>query len=397
MSSDTTEKQTNEQAAPKGCPPRLQFSLRALLGVVWCICVILGTLRYGLVPPVALGVPLAITGFLFLTGKGFPGGRRWLLAVPAVLVSVSLLVGCLLLATPLDAATWMIVCGAVAWAFVLSWHVGGRKRCLVAAPLVFQWFVVLYILAPRDVEAFVPLDGTYIQDVRGGRDGMQFAGIRVGWSGPNTDLLEHCLGPLQPEWRHRCCLSPYIKDGNERVNSRSIIGSDFLPELLAMLPHDEARRQVLTCLTDSGNLARVHQGLLLTCLYTLGYPPGHDASSWWEHHAPLFQSKDDPDAAVRLVWAWCERAASYDSGKDGDWSNRDSWEIQRQLRAARYQETGSWGGDFDFGDSYQLFLVQNNLLGGRNTKPPIPDLGVDKVIWWPVEAVGDETVRGPDG
>jgi hypothetical protein len=267
----------------------------------------------------------------------------------------------------------MVFSGGVLWSLMFATALA--RTCGVAAlscvPIAFQVLIPLYLLQPRAVEAFIPLDGDYIQDVRGARGGVDFSGMRFGWKGENTALLESHLGPIQPQWKHSCSLSFGVRDGNERVDSRSIIQQEFLGDLLALLRDDEARRMVLKCVTDPTNLLRVHQGLLLVCVYQWGYPPGHDAASWWTKHRWVFYAERDPHQAWRVMWGWREKieAASRDH----------EWPISSQLHAAYDQEGGAWGGDRKLGELFD----REPFWRLSPQRPKVQNLGVDQLDWWP--------------
>jgi hypothetical protein len=224
------------------------------------------------------------------------------------------------------------------------------------------------------VALLLPLESNYLMDTRGGRLAVELLPwhVRFGGDGPNTRLLASYLGPTPPQWRHadvRSMLLRKWRDGNERVHRRSIIFRSDLSAILSRLPPDEARAQVLRCATDPDNLLRVHQGLLLVCLNEWGYPPGHDAKSWWARHGPLFRQEYDAGAAVRTVAGWTDALEKRSDQTEA---------VRSQLRAARYQEHGNWGGDAAFGEA---FCELSDRADGR----PIPELvgGLAAVDWWP--------------
>jgi hypothetical protein len=224
---------------------------------------------------------------------------------------------------------------------------------------------------------FVPLESDIYQDVRGGRRSRLLIphGFRFGWDGPNTRMLEVWLGPLKPEWRHlttEFMLLGDWRDGDERVNKHNLIFFDVLPVILGRLPHDDARRQVLQCLTDPTNLLRIHQCLLLVCVHELGFPEGLDATTWWEKHSWLFIREGDPKQASRIVWGWIDRIPVE------RWTNR----MRRWIRAAEHQQGGSWGGDPAFGPAYDDL---NESLD-RVKASVDPKLGVNRIAWWTTPA-----------
>lgn len=251
-------------------------------------------------------------------------------------------------------------------------RVGASARvrwALAAIPLLFH------------LHLHAPWESSHLQDVRGGREGVRlFPGLRFGRDGPNTALLERLLGPLEAEWRHQAIRSMLLidwRDGNERVNSRSLIRRDDYSEILAMLPDDAARRQVSACLTDARNLARVHQGLLLACLKALGYPAGHDATSWWAAHAWAFARIPDPEEAAAFVHGWTHAARGFGA--------RDAT-IASQLRAVEYQERGSWGGDLELGRAFydleRAVLVDGDAAARLAAR--------EWIVWWPEHRRPDE-------
>lgn len=136
-----------------------------------------------------------------------------------------------------------------------------------------------------------------------------------------------------------------------------------------MLPSDSARTKVLRCLTDPENRLRVHQGLLLVCLSSFGYPEGFDAESWWRHHEVWFVQERDPVQAARVTQGW---SAHLRTLANGDLPP----ELATQLQAANYQERGEWGGHLDFGEAFQL--LQHGEMSER-----LRLLLKHPAAWWP--------------
>lgn len=257
-------------------------------------------------------------------------------------------------------------------------HLGVSARgrwALAAIPLLFH------------LQLHVPVESDWLQDVRRGRVGVRVTpGFRFGRDGPNTALLQEYVGPLPAEWRHRCVRSMLLcdwRDGNERVNSRSLIHRDDLAAVLAMLPDRDARKQVVGCLTDSGNLLRVHQGLLLTCLKVLGHPAGHDARSWWRAHAWVFVREADPERAAGWVQGWTDRARRFGRAWIQDTYYEQYGQIGDQIRATQYQEWGAWGGDRVFAEAFNGRPLKR-LQGLAVEWPP------GSVLWWPDYRMPDE-------
>ncbi|MDF1665222.1 MAG: hypothetical protein P1V97_25895 [Planctomycetota bacterium] len=235
-----------------------------------------------------------------------------------------------------------------------------------------------------------PMVSHWIQDVRGGREGTILSPwqFQFGREGKNTALLESYLGPIKPDWRHRASRSNWIswKDGNERVNSKSLIYSETLPKILHRLPTSAARRQVLRCLSDSSNLMRVHQGLLLAALDLHGYPEGYQSMIWWKAHRWIFVVEKSGLRAAYMTEHWTERCKTYlIEDENGGYANRYGLLVQ-QARAAGYQDTGGWGGDPGFVDGvFQLSrLMYEDIEIDRSTLTQLDEEFAGKtVVWWP--------------
>lgn len=262
---------------------------------------------------------------------------------------------------PIDGFTWFVLAATPLTAGVAGYF---RRRVITGVVVVFSLF-----LAFPDPFLVIPLPGRWsLFDDRGGREGTSLSpGLRFGRPGRNTALLESHLGRLEPNWWVQAPRFPHIRDGNERVYSRSMIRSENLPAILAMLPSDTARRQVLACLTDPDNRLRVHQGLLLACLKQFGFPAGFDAERWWAFHEPTFVRERDADRAARVAYEWLEDANRLSSS----WSG----ELGGQLSAASYHVRGHWGRDHHFGVAYRQ--LQDAPRSEREGLPLV------KVIWWP--------------
>ena len=244
------------------------------------------------------------------------------------------------------------------------------------------WFVLalsvcLYLNFPRECQVIPVINVWSLYDDVGSRSGSAITPfLHFGRDGENTKLMESYVGPLEANWWYQCPLSPYMRDGNERVRSRSITRYGYFPELLAMLPDDQARRTVILALTDRSNRLRVHQGLLLACLYVGNYPEGMDAESWWAHHQALFEPEYDPTVAAAVIQGWRAQAERLES-RDVDSI------IYLQLYATGYQEEGGWGGDEELGE-----VALDIEYGGREPDPDGLARG-QQVIWWPDEAQED--------
>lgn len=205
-----------------------------------------------------------------------------------------------------------------------------------------------------------------LQDIRGGRNGIQLlSDFSFSWPGPNTALLETYLGPLHPEWEQQWYLSRGYAGQDERVNRQSIIRRSDLPEILAMLPSEAARRQALACVTNPKNLARVHQGMWLVAIKVFGYPDGLDAESWWRQDAKSFRSTEDANEASRLVYGWRSEVELL-ADEEARASSADLISIRQQLDAAANQEMGMWGGNGEFSEAYFLTSVREGMSAAES-------------------------------
>ena len=231
-----------------------------------------------------------------------------LAAVGVVCTSSLVLVSVLHLGTPLKLFTWLAVLLAAGSGATLA--LTGRRRLWFPACLS----ACFYLAFPGPCQVIPMLEKWSLFDDRGGRHGWAITpGLMFGVDGPNTELMEGLVGPLAPNWWVQAPLSPYIRDGNERVNSRSVIRYSFFPDVLQMLPDDKARRAVIEALTDTENRLRVHQGLLLTCLVVESYPDGMDAESWWSHHKLVLRPEYDAAKAASITFEWSSRVQAHDA------------------------------------------------------------------------------------
>jgi hypothetical protein len=351
-----------------------QFGVGTLFGVILLVGCILSGLRIGISSTLALCVPLGILGFQILASRAFATRtpvKSW--APTALCTLLALLTA--LIATPNDSKTWICLFGGAAWSLVFVAIRRGKARKLFMIPIGVQVLLLLCCLLPGCIPF---LEVASIQDVRGGRTGIKVVGLRFRTSEQNTALLEEYLGPLEPQWEHQSLISPPARDGNERVNSRSIIRDVELPAILAMLPDHAARRLVLKCLTDPRNKLRVHQGMLLVALYTLDYPPGYNARSWWKQHSHLFCVEDYPYRAVKVIWGWRHRIEESTPIHGEEQDQQRYRGIWRQCQAADYQERGSWGGDSGVGEAF--VRLERTIRKLPNLEDNLP---VHGIAWWP--------------
>lgn len=292
---------------------------------------------------------------------------RLSLAALGLLCTTSLVVvACVRLGLPLNAYTSLVVAVCAMSGVSLGLTGTPRTICLPA------FLMCVYLASPGPFQV-VPLVVVYsLFDDVGGRSGRAITPeLWFGHDGPNTAILESYVGPPNANWWRQAPLSPYIRDGNERVQSRSIIRYEWFPDILAMLPDDSARVIVIRALIDPENRLRVHQGLLLTALNDLGYPAGMDSQSWWTQHKLLFGSEHDPVAAASLTRDWLHNIER----RDADW--RFPNRLATQCRAVRYQQRGEWGGHPDFGEAF-IGIEQGQIDCDARMAA-----AAQEIVWWP--------------
>lgn len=366
---------------------RWQFAMRDLLAWTWCAGAIAAAGRNGLSSLAAFGIPLSIVGYQAIARSKdwrWPGWRIVARRYCGVFVCGGLLAALLLRGVwPFDAASGMALAGGVLWSLMLASARRRFWRVLSPAPILGFAYLLTCSMAAEKMERFirgVPRS-VLLQDVRGGRDGVQLLGdFSYSWPGPNSVLIERYLGSLAGEWEGRWYASKWYLGLEERVNRRSIIRQPDLPEMLALLPSDEARRQVLRCVTTPENQARVHQGLLLVALKRFGYPEGYDANRWWRKHEPAFRVVEAPLEASQLVYGWRNAIQRIASESEGRSPSLPDLALRQQLDAALMQEMGMWGGDGDFSDAYYLMAVRRKQAGadeGDDLRAPNQN-----VAWW---------------
>jgi hypothetical protein len=229
--------------------------------------------------------------------------RRLLVLGPPCLAAVMAITLCACLGYPATLETGFVLFGGVAWSVA----------CLRFFRPPGQWVLAFLCVAGYPYLGILE-HRTAAFDLKTGAQGkavMPLLRIHVPVcmlvfeEESNRALIEHYLGRSSVRrWQLLYSRPGIARDGNDRVDSRSLLFSRSLSAVLSMLPSEEARRRVLTCLTDQENHARAHQGVLLACLMTLGYPPGYDARTWWIRHESLFHPLHDANEAARVVAGW---------------------------------------------------------------------------------------------
>ncbi|KKK72880.1 hypothetical protein LCGC14_2899450, partial [marine sediment metagenome] len=278
---------------------------------------------------------------------------------------------------PANAATWAAVLGSGVL-LVLAVLMRGRRGRRV-------WWVGfgLYYLI-----LLLPFETYGMLDFRSGRTGVDAVlvweigpRLRYQRDGQNTAVLEDLSGRGTPAWRSAGLSSTFFglgswMDGSDVTVQSALIGQPCLREVLNRLPDDRAKTQVLGCLTDPTNVARVHQEQLLLTLWLLGYPKGHDAVSWWQQHRDIFRSYPDEAVAARLVYGLHDRFRSV----LGEPSHSDS--AHHHLWVLHHHVRGSVIG----GDPALAIAVMQRWVDDGGEAPE--DAWADRIAWWPA-AVGE--------
>lgn len=280
---------------------------------------------------------------------------------------------------PGDAWTWAclsIYCAVL----TLSW-LTHASRLNWAKNLITGFFLL---------SLFVPYQDNEIQDLRGGRWGTIILPwqLKFGRNGENTEFLENHLGPLKPELRFKLNRSKVFSrslENPEQVNSRSLIVSRRLEDILRRLPDRAACDQVLNCLTEPNNLLRVHQSMLLTALDAKGFPKGYDKWSWWQAHRWIFVVEKSGLRAAYITYEWLDRCASYLVWDSGGRYPKRFYALAMQIQAARYQKWGKRGGDLAFrkGAFFMANLKAENIEMDRSVLTSLDiEFAGKSVIWW---------------
>lgn len=364
-----------------------QFTLGHLFAGFWVVAVVVGTIlcfRFRTDNAVLfLGLPAAALGYEVISygrvrlAPWIPqnAGLAWLRACPFIACFVSVMAACAVHGLPATAATWLLVTLGLLASAICAWRLRG-------ALWVTMNLLLLLWLGNLAVWAF-PFYYAYIDDVvdlRNGRFGVRYSlpvqGIGPGLlddtpelifarSGPNTTLLRSYLGRCTPEWtlsggRWFCAprSAPVLRNGSHQPPDALLLRAE-LGQCLKMFPSDVAKRRVLGCLTDKGNLLRFHQGLLLVALEVNGYPGDYDAATWWDKHESLFQPVYDRGEAGRMVKGWTAGFQEMLRRTDPDASTHQI--LKQQLEHAMLQE--------------ELFQMDEVQAVWREEKPK-------NIVWW---------------
>ncbi len=371
---------------------RPQFGVRDLLLAVWAVAVGLASLRFGVAVLIAVGIPVAVFGHVIVNKKlrQISTSRKLFMGLVGFIM-IALAFFILAKARPIDHFTWATLIGSVFWAILIAFSFPRSLSWFAVGPSILLTTILVCLVEsanPWNSLLLHRFSAHMIQEIHRGGVGVSFLGLNFGWPGPNTAMLQEQLGPIRDEWRHLASLR-VARDGNERVNCTSLIYDSDLRKILAKLPNDAARKQVLQCLTDSRNYMRVHQGLLLTCVYVLDYPPGFDKERWWNRHGEFFTREHNPKVAIQKLWGMAEATESFAPGHDDAGSPYEQFSrIAHQRRAAEYQITGAWGGDDEFGllneEMFALQFVKAQRDSHRaDYNWAVSEFRLTPVAWWP--------------
>ncbi|MDF1665220.1 MAG: hypothetical protein P1V97_25885 [Planctomycetota bacterium] len=246
------------------------------------------------------------------------------------------------------------------------------------------------ILGMALVSLLVPYQSDWLLDIPGGRRGAEIRPWSLVFSkgGRNTAILEDHLGPLDAEWRFhelRSNTGSGLHVSHQETNSHNLIYQQELQQILEILPTRKARMQVLRCLTDSSNIMRFHQGLLLACLYVKGFPKGFAAENWWQTHEWIFVSEHSGMRAARITQLWVRRGERYLLYGAGELENKKLQLLRKSILAARFHE-GSWGEGPLFPKSWPFNedkCPQKTAKDLKRIEQVEKELENKNSVWWP--------------
>lgn len=287
-----------------------QFTLKQVLALLISIAILLGCGRHGVWPVLALWIPSTFFLWYLTSGESRYCWGCWCLALPtwgvlAWLVSIR---------TPIE-GTWLSLAGFALWglwiAIRLPWRWGWILQLLLAWQLLDD-LVLGHLPVPCCLVGEIR-----ICDVQAGRTRMSAGeALTFAMPGPATAVIEKYLAPTASVWRASRTemdagfggpdeTEEYWNEASDRFEDLILSEWDIdWEKCLAMLPHDEARRQVLAAIACDGSLVRVEQLQLIARLGHHGYPTGHDAESWWKAHAWVFVPERDATAARAKTRGW---------------------------------------------------------------------------------------------
>lgn len=338
-----------------------QFQLRSLLAAITVIAVLLASVRVSCVAPLYWGIPAAWLAWRLVT-EGLVACRSILRAamsswVPSVLVGAALiLTACVLLLgwRPYNAETYMFLMGANLWqVFLLNFNFfppgSFRRRVVLSAPLLALAYPLFWLTCGHeDMPRFVPGGGDYYVDFATDRHRVKlWPDLDFCKAGRNHALLRSHAPAGDDQWILKAVLGDgHVFGGGDRIDTKSVLLRPMLPSILAMLPSDDARHVVILALADRKNLARVHQGLLLTCLACAGPPAGEAEDDWWATHRKVFVSVSDPSKAAGLAFEMAKEVDRRRSDERLMMNEEAEVQLRVRLRAAWWHEHDFYDEDF---------------------------------------------------
>jgi|GEM_PF-5023992 len=275
-----------------------QFTLRRMMALLISVGVLLGMAPYGVWPVLTLGLSLACFLFVVTASKPTLTWRRWYLTLP----TWGVLIWLISIRSPIE-GTWLSLAGFALWGLWIAIRLPVGWSWILQ--LLLAWQLLDDLVSGRLPVPCCSVGEVLILDVQAGRTRLSAGtGLTFATPSPATVVIEKYLGPTSSVWRKSRW--DFNESSDEYWESRDPDLAEWgLDErCVAMLPHDEARRQVLAAITCDGSLVRVDQLQLLCRLFHQGYPPGHNAESWWKAHAWVFVPERDPAAAQAKTRGW---------------------------------------------------------------------------------------------
>ncbi|MDA7979095.1 MAG: hypothetical protein MPJ50_10050 [Pirellulales bacterium] len=268
-----------------------QFGIGHLMGVIWLIGCWLGGFLNGMVFFSAAALPLGLIGYGVLARR-VPWRNRqraWRTATCFILCAL-LLPPIFRVGTPGDFISWMII-----WTLAIYSFAPQPGLHLFAAVVGMQAFVTASCADPVLVSNLFGIRRQIaFPEFRGTRQGQLIGPIFLMTKTLNTPLIEKYVPSIEQK-----PLNPFSS-----IEGELLLYDPELKDILALLPHDQARTAVLAALVDDKNHLRFHQNMVMYAIQALGYPAGETAESWWQSHAEIFAVEHDPDRAAERAWGW---------------------------------------------------------------------------------------------
>ncbi|OQB85994.1 MAG: hypothetical protein BWX88_01394 [Planctomycetes bacterium ADurb.Bin126] len=296
------------------------------------------------------------------------GGGRLQPAIAGLAAWVGVVFTCVLhYGWPANVGTYSALAGGLAFVAMAVLARGRCSRWVWWGGFILHNFFLL-----------VPMETASLLDFGTGRKGVSASlylfdthVLLYRKDGPNTRLLRRLGTDREARWRFAATRTDTFgfgswRDGFDVTVEFALIGQPHLGPVLARVPDDPARRQVLICLCDPENCARVYQEMLLVMLWEYGYPPGLDAQSWWARHAEIFRTHPDPEATARLVDGLADHFRKVLEERPAKQPEVDlAWAVLNS-------QGGVVGGD------HRLSVALKAIYG----QPLAADAWVNRIAWW---------------